>query len=197
MHHVARCSRLRTLGCALLFGAAACDTGPTDPPPQQLTDISSVLALAGAASATFRPPGEFHHEIDCPAGGRIILDDEYHTVTEETAGRLRIEWKSRMRFDACAVRSESTGSIGRTDGEMAITGFARFAVPGESGGLMQLIENETRQVGRLTWSADGQSRSCDIDLTMSVDMVRRVARMKGTRCGERIDAEHRLPDYVR
>ena len=196
MNYVARRTTPLALGCALMLSLAACDSGPTESTEPEMADITSILALAGAASATFRAPGEFHYEIDCPAGGKIVADDEFHTLTEVSPGRLRIEWKSQLQFLACTVSTANNGRTSRTDGALEISGFAVHELPAETGGTVKLVENQTHQEGRLTWTTDGESHTCDIDLTLSVDMARRIVRVTGTRCGQRVDLEHRLPDFV-
>jgi hypothetical protein len=59
--------------------------------------------------------------------------------------------------------------------------------------VARLLENEVHQVGRLTFTYDGESRTCDIDVTVTIDADKGTARLTGSQCGKRVDVEHRLP----
>jgi hypothetical protein len=59
--------------------------------------------------------------------------------------------------------------------------------------VARLLENEVHQVGRLTFTYDGESRTCDIDVTVTIDADEGTARVTGLQCGKRIDVKHRLP----
>jgi hypothetical protein len=181
------------LGCLLpVLTMAACENAPTEPDPAD-TNLGTVLTFAATTPPTAGVPGEFHIERDCPAGGKVVIDSNFSFETDQATGLLHSEWDSEQTFHGCTFASQQNGKTHTSDGTISTTGHAVHEPPAQSGGVARLLENEVHQVGRLTFTYDGESRTCDIDVTVTIDADEGTARVTGLQCGKRIDVKHRLP----
>lgn len=186
------------LAAAAVIAFVACNESPTEPGDELPPELANVLGLLGTGPTTLGGPGNFeiHDERDCPAGGTRRLDLVVQVANETEPNTFRSESTGKHTLANCSA-SGPGGEIRTTDGVINSESETLFRLP-EGGGMVTLLHQTSHQYGTITLSGTGiETRTCDIDLTHTLDMSRRKAKVVGTHCGEPVDAEYDIPDQVR
>lgn len=162
---------------ALLLAFAACDNDPTgsDEERSQL-----VVAFASLANTPHAGTGAGPHMVDCPAGGRILIDGDQ---TRESDGDVSIViWDRSTTYQGCALARPGGTAI--ADGQMQTAGEVRFAAPVDQ--HAPVIYHLATQKGSLTTTFGGVSQTCEYDLVHTFDVDINRYRIIGTACGREL-----------
>lgn len=159
---------------------AACDGGPTEPEGGGADVVLAVLNMSMARHpASLEGPGTW--EYACPSGGRFVVEGEMSFGQE---GDVSIHtWDQLMTYEDCAMSLEGSEAV--ANGEMHIEGEARFGPPVD--GRAPILMQESSQVGTMTTSYRGETRTCAYDLTHVYVPADEEYRISGTACGRSVD----------
>ncbi len=181
-HNRAALSALMLLGLAV----AACESDTAAP----ATDRADLVMAVASLSMTMRSgtPGmnQTYTQV-CPDGGRLVVEGSDSYSDED--GIAVNTWDQVMRHEDCAMTVD--GRVVIANGEMHVFGEARFG-PAVNG-IGTLAMQESGQQGSMTTTADGESRSCDLDLTHVFDREANQYHITGSACGRPIDLHVPLP----
>jgi len=164
------------------LAVSGCDSQPTQPTSEELDLVLAALSasqsfLAGAGETS---SGEV---IACPAGGEILSEGE-RTLEREDEVRI-LRWDLTVRHMECGL--ETNGALLTITGEVQRQGEAQFAAPVD--GTSTLLMQEARQVGSKTITRDGETFTCDLDLTVTFDGEQRRFVVTGTACGREVQTQ--------
>lgn len=162
---------------ALLLAFAACDSDPTGSDPEQ---SQLVVAFASLANTPHAGPGAGPHIVDCPAGGRIVIDGDQ---TRESDGDVSIvTWDRSTTLEGCALARPDGTAI--ADGQMQNAGEVRFGPPVNQ--HAPVIYHLATQRGSMTTTFRGASQTCEYDLVHTLDVDINRYRISGTVCGREL-----------
>lgn len=163
------CHRASALVVLSVF-LVACSDSPTETPePPTDAAIGALLSLGASAG-----PNGRH---DCPAGGTITSES---TVSSSVEGDIvTVLWDISMTHDGCAIQFNDIKLI--SDGQTHITGRDRRRLTGNGAGAV--LESTSHQTGRMRIRSDGYDRTCDMDLTTTLDVTTGRRSIQGTVCG--------------
>jgi hypothetical protein len=161
--------------------ASACGDSPTTVD----TEPPATAVLASVSAITAGPDGTY----PCPEGGEI---SRQMTEQQDMNGSVvTITWHTAMTQHACGIRIDAD-TVLRTDGQLTIDGLTRYQLVEKL--PAEILESSSHQTGTLRWYGDGYDRTCDIDVTQTLDPSTNVYRMVGSLCGEQVDFEFELPE---
>ncbi|MFS8636713.1 MAG: hypothetical protein FWJ74_01415 [Gemmatimonadota bacterium] len=186
--------RIQLLATALAFGLlTACDTGPSEPPAPDLTEVGISLVGAGAAGMSPRDsvgvsPGDTV-VAQCMAGGtRLATFDR--SVSHEN-GIIVESTEIFTRFDDCGVsRGES---VITANGELLTRSISHLTAE-DATWPHGILYWEAYTTGAVTLSdSNGEVRTCEYDYLEVSRPAEGYFSYKGTVCGVRMEREVVIP----
>lgn len=167
----------------VLLAAAACSDDPAAPSdelsPTEAAELAAILgdlaveqgfSAAGdgsAAAPTAAPaavPITFATDVvftaTCPLGGAVEVDAELSGTVDGETGRLETAMTVVQTHRACVAEGGDTGTLFTLDGAPAVTVSMDLESDAQSGDY----EVEASFVGAVSWSTDGRSGTCSMDL---------------------------------
>ena len=162
----------------LLLAFAACDSDPvaTDTEQSEL-----VVAFASLANTPQTRMGTGEHVVDCPAGGRIVMDGE-QTHTSNGVGSI-ITWNLSATYEGCTLNR--SGGTAIADGQMQSAGEVRLGEP--VNGVAPVAYHVGTQSGSLMTTFDGMSQTCAYDLVHTFEVDDNRYRITGMACGSQLN----------
>ncbi|MGH7554463.1 MAG: hypothetical protein ACREMQ_15770 [Longimicrobiales bacterium] len=175
----------RTLAIVTI-AIVACDDGPSEPQTPENDEIARLTFFGmdpAALSALPLQAGPMNLEHPCPAGGKLRRDGTH--AVERVGNTLVATWNFTLTHSDCAF----DGPFGRlvTNGSTHNEGHARTNATAQPGERPAILEYSAHQVGTMSTTHNGVTRTCSTDITQTYDVQAQSIRLTGTVCGAAID----------
>lgn len=207
---------LAVAGAAMVFGLAACNSG-TEPSTgidaadvNQLANDMDALSLTtlGSAGATAMAPSysispsdatplatvntinrTFSNTHACPAGGTVAISGTVTGTSDATAQNLAITTSATKTDADCAFNTKHGVLTLNGNPNVVITGTVNI-VAGKPVGPQTLSHK-----GSYTWKRNGNTGTCNVDVSSSYDPAAGTITVSGTMCGRTVSASRTGPRF--
>lgn len=200
-----RNNRFAAAALFLVVLGAACEREATGPADE--LSAAEVLALApqlaapgiamvdGFALGMHAPPmgigtrgpgpssTEFTRTMPCPGGGQITMQGSAQVSFDRETRSMSSRFEATQTAQACVLNAHQTPVVMSGNPSVRITATRTV----EQG---RLVEAKTTQKGSVVYQRGDASRTCDIDLTSSVDATTHTVSITGSMCGSPVDRTH-------
>jgi hypothetical protein len=175
----------RTVVAIASIGFAACSDGPSGPQSSENDELARLMffGMDPVALSALPTAGPISLEHPCPAGGKLRREGNH--AVERVGNTLVATWNFVLTHSDCAF----DGPFGRlvTNGSTRNEGHARTNATAQAGERPNILEYSAHQVGTMSTTHNGVTRTCSTDVTQTYDVQAQSMRLTGTVCGNAID----------
>jgi hypothetical protein len=210
---------VRTLvvtGAAMVFGLAACNTG-TEPSAgidaadvnQLANDIDALsITTLGSSGATAMSPSysispsdatplatvntinrTFSNSHACPAGGTVSISGSVTGTSDPAAQNLSITTSATKTDADCAFNTKHGVLTLNGNPNVEMTGTVNI-VAGKPVGLQTMSHK-----GSYTWKRNGNTGTCNVDVSSAYDPSAGTITVTGTMCGRTVSVSRTGPRF--